>query len=306
MHQPLASSLYDPRVESAVRAFQQERGLRADGVCTAETWSRLVEAGYHLGDRLLYRRSPMTRGDDVAELQGRLGSLGFDAGRVDGIYGDRTARAVSEFQRNVGLPADGRCGRGTLEELEKLRTRSELAAAVAGLKEEEALRRGPRQLAGARIAVAHAGDCGPVAEALRRRLWAVGATPVLLEHPDGSHLAAMANAAVVRCALALRPDPELTGARLAYYGSYRWESPAGRTLAALATAELASALHPGLATAARMSLPFLRETRMPAVSCEIGPVPELLQRSSLIADSLTEALRRWLKGDPPPVGLHCA
>ena len=48
------------------------RGLRP------QTWSALVEAGRRLGDRFLYRRTPMLRGDDVAELQQRLSALGFD------------------------------------------------------------------------------------------------------------------------------------------------------------------------------------------------------------------------------------
>ena len=70
-----------------MRPFQEHRGLRSDGVCGPQTWSALVEAGRVLGDRLLYYRNPMLRGDDVATLQRQLGALGFDAGRVDGIFG---------------------------------------------------------------------------------------------------------------------------------------------------------------------------------------------------------------------------
>ena len=44
----------------------------------------------------------MLRGDDVAELQQDLGALGFDAGRVDGIFGPRTKDALEQFQRNIG------------------------------------------------------------------------------------------------------------------------------------------------------------------------------------------------------------
>ena len=42
------------------------------------------------------------RGDDVAALQARLTEMGFDCGRVDGIYGPRTEAAVKEFQKSVG------------------------------------------------------------------------------------------------------------------------------------------------------------------------------------------------------------
>ena len=38
--------------------------------------------------------------------------MGFDAGRVDGIFGRSTERALREFQRNVGLFDDGTCRTG--------------------------------------------------------------------------------------------------------------------------------------------------------------------------------------------------
>jgi len=49
-------------------------------------------------------------GDDVAELQSRLRYVGFYGGRVDGSFGPGTAKAVRGFQREFGLPADGRVG----------------------------------------------------------------------------------------------------------------------------------------------------------------------------------------------------
>ena len=96
-----AKGAYGVGTRAAVEAFQYRRGLRVDGVCGRQTWSALVEAGRRLGDRFLYRRSPMLRGDDVAELQQRLSALGFDTGRVDGIFGDLTSAALGEFQRNA-------------------------------------------------------------------------------------------------------------------------------------------------------------------------------------------------------------
>ena len=96
-----------------MRVFQEARGLRVDGVCGRDTWSSLVESGFRLGDRMLYLRHPMFRGDDVTELQRRLNALGFDAGREDGILGDDTTAALTEFQRNVGLTVDGVCGPAT-------------------------------------------------------------------------------------------------------------------------------------------------------------------------------------------------
>lgn len=50
------------------------------------------------------------RGDDVAELQSRLRYLGFYGGRIDGIFGPGTKKAVLGFQREFGMTADGQVG----------------------------------------------------------------------------------------------------------------------------------------------------------------------------------------------------
>ena len=73
------------------RVPERRAGSRVDGIVGPETWSALVESGFVLGDRLLYLRRPILRGDDVAALQHRLNRLGFDAGREDGILGPETA-----------------------------------------------------------------------------------------------------------------------------------------------------------------------------------------------------------------------
>ena len=128
--------------------FQAERGIRVDGICGHQTWTALVEAGWRLGDRLLFERQPMLRGDDVAELQTRLGGLGFLEDRVDGFLGPRTRRALQDFQRNCGLTVDGICGPETIAELVRLGARTPTAV-KAGVVERARLRATPRQLAGA-------------------------------------------------------------------------------------------------------------------------------------------------------------
>jgi N-acetylmuramoyl-L-alanine amidase len=112
---------FGPRSELALRRFQQERGLYVDGVLGANAWRELVEAGYALGDRLLYLRVPAFRGDDVLALQVKLNLFGFNAGPERGIFDDDVERAVIEFQRNAGLPVDGIVGEATLVKLEALR-----------------------------------------------------------------------------------------------------------------------------------------------------------------------------------------
>jgi N-acetylmuramoyl-L-alanine amidase len=112
---------FGPSTELAVLSFQQERGLLADGRVGANTWRELVEAGYALGDRLLYLREPPFRGDDVLQLQVKLNLLGFNAGAERGVHDEEVERAVLDFQRNAGLPADGIVGESTLSKLEAVR-----------------------------------------------------------------------------------------------------------------------------------------------------------------------------------------
>ncbi|MDD3244268.1 MAG: peptidoglycan-binding domain-containing protein [Eubacteriales bacterium] len=73
------------------------------------------------GTRLLrYRKGrTMLKGDDVLAVQARLIVLGFDPGTVDGIYGPKSAAAVTAFQTARGIKADGIVGPDTRRELSK-------------------------------------------------------------------------------------------------------------------------------------------------------------------------------------------
>src|SRR3954470_14020969 len=99
--------VFGPKTELAVKTFQQEMGILADGVVGEITWNEIYEAGYGPGERLIYLRQPPFRGADVTELQRMLHDLGFDPGAVNGLFDERTTRAVKEFQRNAGLVPDG-------------------------------------------------------------------------------------------------------------------------------------------------------------------------------------------------------
>ncbi|MGV8082111.1 MAG: peptidoglycan-binding protein [Coriobacteriia bacterium] len=105
----------------AVREFQNENKLAEDGVVGETTWSALVDAGFSLGDRMLYLKLPYFHGNDVLTLQRALNALGFACGDPDGILGTYCERAVREFQRNVGLTADGIVGSDTAHALLNLR-----------------------------------------------------------------------------------------------------------------------------------------------------------------------------------------
>ena len=115
------SDIFDEKLTQGIKAFQQERGLTATGVINEITSRSLEEARFKLGDRVLsFNSSSVMRGDDVSNLQDRLIQMGFNCGKVDGVFGANTERAVKEFQKSVGITSDGKCGPATLISLMRL------------------------------------------------------------------------------------------------------------------------------------------------------------------------------------------
>lgn len=53
-------------------------------------------------------------GSEVKRIQTKLKELGYYYDSVDGVYGTNTKNAVTRFQKNCGITADGICGQKTL------------------------------------------------------------------------------------------------------------------------------------------------------------------------------------------------
>lgn len=60
------------------------------------------------------------QGPDVASIQTKLKKVGFLSDKADGIYGDNTVKAVSAFQKKLGLPVTGNVDARTLSVLNKV------------------------------------------------------------------------------------------------------------------------------------------------------------------------------------------
>ncbi|NQE36822.1 peptidoglycan-binding domain-containing protein [Microcoleus asticus] len=114
---------YGSRTTSAVRAFQQSKGLNSDGIVDKETWTALaadpaaapetVQSNAPILSNAAVPGNPPTLlnkgavGSKVKTLQVRLEIQGYDPGPIDGIFGARTATAVKNFQKFKGLTANG-------------------------------------------------------------------------------------------------------------------------------------------------------------------------------------------------------
>lgn len=288
---------FDDHTEKALREFQASRKLVEDGICARQTWTALVDADHRLGDRMIYLRSPMTRGDDVTDLQHRLGSLGFDAGWLDGIFGPDTERAVRDFQHNQGLTGDGVVGRETVAALQRLAGRKAGEKTVAEVRDLERLR-SHSGLVGERIVIGEEGGLPAIVDALARRLRLDGAEVLTLHQPDLSDQARAANEwdGSVYVGLTLAD----AGHHVSYFEIEGFTSHGGRALAHQCAGRLAELL-PENIDAAGMRLPILRETRMPAVWCRLGPANLVVEHAAAVTDALREAITTWCveAGDDP-------
>ena len=113
LHARPVDGRYGPLTERAVMALQAACGLTVDGIVGPRTLAELrarascciPRAGYPMG-------SPVVRG-----LQRLLAKAGSSPGPIDGLYGPLTEAAVTRYQTDHGLQADGIAGARTLADL---------------------------------------------------------------------------------------------------------------------------------------------------------------------------------------------
>lgn len=262
--------------EAAVRSFQAERGLDVDGIVGPVTWRMLVRSGYRLGDRLLYHRVPMMRGDDVAELQRRLNSLGFDTGKVDGIFGPDTLSGLLDFQANRQMAEDGILGEEVVAELD-LMARATVKHGRDLVRERQWLRALPHHLAGQRVYVdafcrddEEAEAAWRAATTFSKIIQDLGAAPILSRaidtRPPERVRALRANRLGVDFVVAF------ARARDGQEGSMYFASPHSRSSAGQALARSIAATV-GVEPLGK-AIPMLKNTRSPAVVVSLTALDE--------------------------------
>jgi peptidoglycan hydrolase-like protein with peptidoglycan-binding domain len=95
-----ADGLFGAKTEKAVKYYQLDRDLTADGVVGPQTWARLDPPTVKRG----------SSGDAVKLAQQLLESYGYEVGSIDGDFGPKTEQAVKKFQDDFLLEVDGIVG----------------------------------------------------------------------------------------------------------------------------------------------------------------------------------------------------
>lgn len=103
-HTVPVDGIFGPQTEAAVKAFQQNNGLTADGIVGKLTWPKLI---------VQVKRG--STGDAVRGVQEVMKFHDQSDGEgpgvlVDGIFGPRTDAFVRGFQTAVGITSDGIVG----------------------------------------------------------------------------------------------------------------------------------------------------------------------------------------------------
>jgi len=94
-HNLTVDGMFGPATEAAVKAFQSNKGMTANGITSAQTWSSLI-----------IQVKKGSSGDAVRgvqeEFQFRAGEPGKGL-KVDGIFGPQTDGTVRGFQHALSL-----------------------------------------------------------------------------------------------------------------------------------------------------------------------------------------------------------
>jgi N-acetylmuramoyl-L-alanine amidase len=265
------------------------------------------------------------RGDDVAALQSRLTEMGFDCGRVDGIYGELTAGAVKEFQKSVGIPVDGKCGPATVIGLIRL-TKIVSGGAPSQLRENASQKnRGPALANKVIVLDPSLGgkDQGNVAnniieseivydiaQRVEGRLLALGASVFLTRGanncPTEAERITFSNQREADLMVSLHvdshPNPDAHGVATYFYGSdaHGIHSIVGERFASLVQREICARTDLLNCRTHAMTWDLLRLTKAPAVRIDLGYASNPGDASRLarpdfrdvIAESLLIAIQR--------------
>lgn len=129
---------FGEKTEAAVKEFQKDKKITADGVAGYTTLNAISKAISAAGGSASSSSSGLqvgSTGNKVRQLQQDLTALGYYYGDVSGHYGSLTQTAVKKFQKAKGITQDGIAGTATLNAVAKALGGSSSSSSSSALRE---------------------------------------------------------------------------------------------------------------------------------------------------------------------------
>lgn len=109
---------FDERTEGALKAFQRKSGLEATGRADAKTWKALQKSFILSKKAAGPAQDVGERSRAVLHSEKLLKKLGFNPGKVDGLFDRNTQKASQRFEKKYGGGKDGAIGEAQLKKME--------------------------------------------------------------------------------------------------------------------------------------------------------------------------------------------
>ena len=113
------SGVFDERTGAALKAFQQRSHLPATGVVDRATWKALQKSFILSSKPASPPQQLNERSGAVKASEKLLKKLGFNPGRIDGLFDSRTQKAVKAYEKKNHLARDGAISAGELAKMKK-------------------------------------------------------------------------------------------------------------------------------------------------------------------------------------------
>ena len=111
---------FDERTAGALKAFQQKAKLPATGVVNAKTWKALQKSYILTNSKAAPSQSLNERSGAVKASETLLKKLGFNPGKIDGLFDRNTLKAVKAYEKSQGSKVDGVIGTRQLAQMTRL------------------------------------------------------------------------------------------------------------------------------------------------------------------------------------------
>ncbi len=95
------------KTQAAIKRFQRQKGIRADGIASSDLLARL-EYARKISEAANITGSIVDSSPSIKQVQRQLVLLGYKAGPIDGVMGKATRNAIRQFEKDRNMTVTGK------------------------------------------------------------------------------------------------------------------------------------------------------------------------------------------------------